>query len=85
VNAMQEQFSTEREYRTVIGKRILTTRMWKSLSQQSLADKAGVTRNYVSAVERGAMSLDAGRLRYIAAALDMTLSALLAEPNEEGR
>lgn len=68
----------ERNYRMVVGKRVRTERVWQVLSQDELADKAGVTRNFVSAIERGAQGLDAYRLRLIADALGVRFEDLMA-------
>jgi hypothetical protein len=43
-----------------------------------------VTRNFVSAIERGAQGLDAVRLRRLAMAMDMSLGELLADPEPVG-
>lgn len=67
-------------YRRTVGKRI---RVWRALhdrSQDELAAAAGVTRNFVSAIERGAQGLDAVRLRRLATAMGVSLADLLAEP-----
>jgi transcriptional regulator with XRE-family HTH domain len=50
-------------------------------SQDDLARSAGVTRNFVSAIERGAQGLDAVRLRRLAVAMGVELAELLAEPD----
>jgi transcriptional regulator with XRE-family HTH domain len=68
----------ERNYRMVIGKRVRMERIWQALSQDELADKAGVTRNFVSAIERGAQGLDAFRLRRLAEALGIKFEDLMA-------
>jgi len=49
-------------------------------SQDELAAEAGVTRNFVSAIERGAQGLDAVRLRRLARAMNISLGDLLADP-----
>ena len=67
-------------YRRAIGKRIRVWRVMNERSQDELAAEAGVTRNFVSAIERGAQGLDAVRLRRLAAAMGMTLAELLADP-----
>lgn len=68
------------EYRWSVGKRIRVWRVVHDLSQEELARRAGVTRNFVSAIERGAQGLDAVRLRRLAAAMRVDLAELLAEP-----
>lgn len=69
---------TEAEYRRLVGKRARTERVWQELSQDEVAAKAGVTRNFVSAIERGAQGLDAFRLRRLADGLGITFEDLMA-------
>lgn len=71
----------ERGFRRQVGKRLRSQRIWLELSQDEVAAKAGVTRNFVSAVERGAQGLDAWRLTYVAHALGTTLAWLLGDPD----
>ena len=68
----------EYEYRRLIGKRVRMERVWQDLSQDEVADKAGVTRNFVSAIERGVQGLDAYRLRSVADALGISFDDLMA-------
>ena len=68
----------ELNYRKVIGKRVRIERVWRALSQDELAHEAGVTRNFVSAIERGAQGLDAYRLGLIAKALGIKFEDLMA-------
>jgi transcriptional regulator with XRE-family HTH domain len=63
-----------------VGLRIRVWRVVHDRSQEDLARAAGVTRNFVSAIERGAQGLDAVRLRRLAAAMGVDLAELLAEP-----
>jgi transcriptional regulator with XRE-family HTH domain len=72
-------------YRRAVGKRIRVWRVLHERSQDELAAEAGVTRNFVSAIERGAQGLDAVRLRRLALAMDMSLGDLLADPEPEPR
>ena len=69
----------ETEYRRAIGKRIRVWRVLHERSQDELAASAGVSRNFVSAVERGAQGLDAVRLRRLARAMNTTLAELLRD------
>jgi transcriptional regulator with XRE-family HTH domain len=75
----------ERQYRALIGKRVRSERVWQELSQDEVAAKAGVTRNFVSAIERGARGLDAYRLRRIADALGVAFEELMATDNRRLR
>ena len=67
-------------FRRTVGLRIRVWRVVHDRSQEDLARAAGVTRNFVSAIERGAQGLDAVRLRRLAAAMGLDLAELLAEP-----
>ena len=75
----------EPRYRELIGKRVRTERVWQELSQDELADKAGVTRNFVSAIERGAQGLDAYRLGLIADSLGVKFADLMASDDRRLR
>jgi DNA-binding XRE family transcriptional regulator len=52
---------TEAALRREVGRRLRFRRLWLRLSQDELAGRAQVTRNFVSAIERGAQGLDAWR------------------------
>ena len=67
-------------YRLAVAKRVRVWRVMEDQTQDDLATAAGVTRNFVSAIERGAMGLDAARLRRLATAMQMPLADLLADP-----
>jgi DNA-binding XRE family transcriptional regulator len=69
---------TQKVYREGVGARLRTVRVLSDISQDELAVAAGVSRNFVSAVERGAQGLDAYRLSLIATALRIPLLMLLA-------
>jgi transcriptional regulator with XRE-family HTH domain len=73
---------SETALRQRVGRRAYMRRVWLDLSQQELADKAGVTRNFVSAIERGAQGLDAWRLWALADGLGGTLDWLLTGPDD---
>ena len=61
--ASVEGGTADATYRRAVGKRIRVWRVLHDRSQDELAAAAGVTRNFVSAIERGAQGLDAVRLR----------------------
>ena len=75
--------SDEHDFRRQVGRRLHQRRTWLRLAQQDVADKAGVTRNFVSAIERGTQSLDAWRLRLVADTLGVTLDWLLFGPDDQ--
>ncbi len=64
-----------------MGKRIKLTRIDRELSQEQLAARAGMSRNFVSSIERGAHGVDVVRLRALAWALGVRLDQLL--PDEQ--
>jgi DNA-binding XRE family transcriptional regulator len=69
--------ATEEEYRRQIGRRARLARIALDLTQDEVAIRAGLTRNYVSATERGAQGLDIWRLRWLAVALAVNPAWLL--------
>lgn len=73
---------SEEELRRQVGRRAYVRRVWLDLSQQQLADKAMVSRNFVSAIERGARGLDAWRLWCLADAPGGALDWLLGGPDD---
>jgi transcriptional regulator with XRE-family HTH domain len=72
-------------FRRTVGLRIRVWRVVHDRSQDDLARAAGVTRNFVSAIERGAQGLDAVRLRRLAVAMGIELAELLADPDPAPR
>lgn len=74
--------SDEHDRRRQVGRRLHLRRTWLRLSQQDVADKAGVTRNFISSIERGAQGLDAWRLGLVADAVGVTLDWLLSGPDD---
>ena len=69
-------------HRTQVGRRVRVRRVWAALSQEDVARKAQVSRNFVSAIERGAQGLDAWRLWAVADALGVRLEWLLTGPDD---
>lgn len=69
--------ASEDEYRRQVGRRARLVRIGQALAQEEVARSAGLTRNYVSAAERGAQGLDAWRLGKLADALGVSLGWLL--------
>ena len=65
-----------------IGKRVRLARLVREMTQAELADAADISRSFVSLIEHGAHGVDIVRLRRLAAALDMPLVDLVAEPDE---
>ncbi|MFD5026967.1 helix-turn-helix domain-containing protein [Streptomyces sp. NPDC058373] len=61
-----------------LGERIRQRRMWRNLTQEKLADAAGVSRDTVQRIERGTSDPRYSQLARIARALDIPLAELLS-------
>jgi transcriptional regulator with XRE-family HTH domain len=57
----------------------------REMSQEQLARTAGMSRNFVSSIERGAHGVDVVRLLRLAAALEVDLAELVAGPASSAR
>ena len=66
----------------VFADNIKAARLAKSLSQEALADLAGLHRTYIGAVERGERNITLLNANRIAEALGVKLSDCLKERNE---
>jgi methanogenic corrinoid protein MtbC1/DNA-binding XRE family transcriptional regulator len=66
-------------YLTLVGQRIQDCRHRDNLSQAELAERAGLTRPYLSAVERGHQNITLDAALKIAGALRMSVARLLDE------
>lgn len=62
--------------KTAFGTAVRSKRCEKGLSQEELADRAGLHRTYVSDVERGARNPSLQSIEKLAAALELSVSAL---------
>jgi len=62
-----------------MGKRVKLTRIDRELSQEQLAGLAGMSRNFVSSIERGAHGVDVVRLRALAWALGVRVDQLVPD------
>jgi transcriptional regulator with XRE-family HTH domain len=60
-----------------LGEAVRNTRKAREISQEALADLAGIDRSYVGGVERGEHNLAIMNLRKIATALDVRPSQIL--------
>jgi transcriptional regulator with XRE-family HTH domain len=61
------------------GRRVRDLRQARGLSQEKLAELAGVHRTYVSSLERGQRNVGLDNILAIAAALDVPASLLFTE------
>ena len=59
------------------GERVRQERKVKGLSQEELAEKAGVHRTYIGMIERGEKNITLTNIRKIASALGVSISDLL--------
>ena len=62
-----------------LGRRVRDLRVRVDLTQEQLAEKAGITWHYVSAIERGKRAATLETLAALAGALDVTLSEMLLD------
>jgi transcriptional regulator with XRE-family HTH domain len=60
-----------------LGKRVRLLRLMAELTQEELADAAGISRSFVSLIEHGARGVDVVRLLRIAAVLGLPLHELV--------
>lgn len=62
-----------------LGARIRELRTTIPLSQEALADRAGVDRSYMSGIERGLRNVSVLNLARIAKAIDVPISTLFSD------
>ena len=60
-----------------LGKRVRILRLTRELTQDELAAAAGMSRSFVSLIEKGTHGVDVVRLLRLAAALDVPLAELI--------
>ena len=65
------------EFLRVLGKRVRLLRLARELTQDQLADAAGMSRSFVSLIEHGAHGVDVVRLLRLAGVFGMPLVELL--------
>lgn len=65
------------EIKTTLGKTVRHLRDERRLTQEELADKAGIHPHYVSDIERGLRNVAIVNLSYLADGLGMTAAELL--------
>ncbi|NJL01487.1 MAG: helix-turn-helix transcriptional regulator [Spirulinaceae cyanobacterium SM2_1_0] len=69
--------------RELFAKRLRQIRLYKGLSQEALADLAGLHRTYVGSVERGERNVSIDNMERLAKALEVDISELLRESKYE--
>ncbi len=74
--------ATETSIQRKFGQRLREVRKQKGTSQEKLAADAGVSRTYVSDIERGARNVSLTTVEGLAAALGVTMAELMPDwPN----
>jgi transcriptional regulator with XRE-family HTH domain len=70
----------------VVGRRIRIHRLVRELTQEQLAEAAGISRSFLSLLEHGARGVDVVRLLRIAGVLDVPLTEIVRRrPTRDGR
>ena len=69
--------AADAEFLRNLGRRIRLLRVDRELSQEQLARAAGMSRNFVSSIERGAHGVDVVRLRWLAAVFEVSVATLV--------
>lgn len=73
------------DVRTILARNLRLARARAGVSQEELADRAGIDRTYVSGIERGIRNPTITILAKLAGELDMSASELLAQANDRSR
>jgi len=66
--------------RKILAQNLRTKRAALGLSQEELADRAGLHRTYVGSVERAERNISVDNIERLAAALNTSAAALLSVP-----
>ncbi len=61
------------------GQAVRAARMSREISQEVLADQAGIDRSYIGGIERGEHNVALINIEKIAKALDLKISALMLD------
>lgn len=67
----------------LFGRNVQTIRKEQGLSQERLADKAGVHRTYIGMIERAEKNITLCNIERIAKALNIHINLLLTDPQNE--
>ena len=74
----------EEDYTRTLACRVRLHRRHRGLTQQQLADRAGLSRSFVAVFEKGHHSIQVVSLCRVAAALGLRFSALVDDPTDQG-
>lgn len=81
IGGMPKPFHSYREHPELaaFGQAVRALRLEIGLSQEALADEAGIDRSYIGGIERGEHNLALINIRKIAFALNQTVSELMKQ------
>lgn len=71
------------EPRELLARNLRLIRAQKGISQEKLADLAGLHRTYVGSVERGERNISIDNIEKLAKALDVMISSLIGEVRDD--
>ena len=60
-----------------LGKRVRVLRIWHDMTQEQVAETAGISRSFISVIEQGTHGVDVVRLVRLAAVFGLSLVELL--------
>ncbi len=66
----------QHEHRAAFGRRVRELRLEAGISQEALAENAGIHRTYIGSVERGERNVGLDNLYRLAASLEVDVKAL---------
>jgi transcriptional regulator with XRE-family HTH domain len=69
----------------VVGKRVRIHRLMREWTQEQLGDAAGISRGFISLIEKGRHDVGVLKLHRLAGVLDVPLAELLAPPPDQRR
>lgn len=81
IGGMPKPFHSYREHPELaaFGQAVRASRLEMGLSQEALADEAGIDRSYMGGIERGEHNLALINIRKIASALNQTVAQLMKQ------
>jgi transcriptional regulator with XRE-family HTH domain len=80
---MSISMSVSSDARKVFAKRLRQLRQVRGLSQEALADLAGLHRTYVGSVERGERNVSIDNMERLARALEVDIAELLRDEQND--
>ncbi|RYD68718.1 MAG: XRE family transcriptional regulator [Verrucomicrobiaceae bacterium] len=77
---MKRERNNHLSARVRLAQRLRAERAARGISQEQLADLAGLHRTYVGSVERAERNVSIDNIEQLASALDLDIAVLLARP-----